>query len=262
MAITATASLSVQDQYSSTTSASFSASDTTLYLSGLPTPSEGFLTLFTGTAVSEVVYYTSKGANFVTIPSAVAGAGRGMYGTPAAFASGTTVKMTVNADYWKELQNGHAFGAGIPVQMTSGLSGAVATGTTLIPYDDTIPQITEGDQYLTLSITPRSATNRLRIDVDFMASSDRGAGNHIIGALFQDATAGALAASAQYVTTSTAAGNVKFSHDMVAGTTSSTTFRLRCGQESAGTMTFNGQSAARRFGGISVSSIKIIEYKA
>ncbi len=46
-------------------------------------------------------------------------------------------------------------------------TGAVASGTTVIPYDDTIPQNTEGDEYITRSITPKSATSKLVIDVVF-----------------------------------------------------------------------------------------------
>jgi hypothetical protein len=36
--------------------------------------------------------------------------------------------------------------------------------TTNIPIDDTIPQITEGTQILSLSITPKASANRVRLD--------------------------------------------------------------------------------------------------
>ena len=35
----------------------------------------------------------------------------------------------------------------------------------LLPFDDTIPQITEGDEFMTLAITPKSSSNKLKIDV-------------------------------------------------------------------------------------------------
>ena len=48
-------------------------------------------------------------------------------------------------------------------------TGAVATGTTQIPSDDTIPQNTEGDEYMTLAFTPNSATSTLIIQVTIFA---------------------------------------------------------------------------------------------
>jgi hypothetical protein len=149
---------------------------------------------------------------------------------------------------------------GFCVQMVSTVTSAVATGTTLIPFDDTIPQITEGNEYMTLAITPKSTTNKLVIETVFLASSS--VSNSIICALFQDATANALATSMQFQSTATAITQVTMTHVMAAGTTSSTTFRVRGGQQSAGTMTFNGTAGVRRFGGVTLSSMVIKEYKA
>lgn len=148
---------------------------------------------------------------------------------------------------------------GMAVQIVSTNITGVQTGTSLIPNDDTIPQITEGTEVFTQAITPKSATNRLSIEATVHGSS--GVSNHIIIALFQDATANALAATAAYQTVGSGALNIKLTHDMAAGTTSSTTFRIRIGQESAGTWALNGQITTRRFGGITVSNIKITEYK-
>jgi len=149
---------------------------------------------------------------------------------------------------------------GVPVQMVNSNFTAVATGTTLIPEDDTIPQITEGTEFMTLAITPKSATNHLYIRVKAFLSQSA-ATNDIIGALFQDATANALAA--QDITVNAASGmvNLLIEHDMVSGTTSSTTFRFRAGPVSAATATFNGFAGARKFGGITLSTMQIIEYK-
>ena len=54
---------------------------------------------------------------------------------------------------------------GSVLQVVNTMNGAVATGTTIIPQDNTIPQITEGTEFMTLAITPTSATSQLRIDV-------------------------------------------------------------------------------------------------
>lgn len=149
---------------------------------------------------------------------------------------------------------------GFSIQTVNVLSTAVATGTTVIPLDDTIPQNTEGDQYMTLAITPKSATNILVITATVFLSNS--ANSHLVAALFQDATASALAATAMYQLTPSGAMVMVFTHTMAAGTTSSTTFKIRAGGGSAGTTTFNGAAGARLFGAITKSSMVITEYKA
>lgn len=149
---------------------------------------------------------------------------------------------------------------GFAVQVVSTNYSAVATGTTIIPYDDTIPQITEGTEFMTQAITPKSATNRLSLEVNI--SCDLNATGDTIVALFQDSTANALAAASVYTTTANGESVITIRYDMVAGTVSSTTFRVRGGGSVASTFTFNGFNAARRFGGITLSNIKITEYKA
>lgn len=151
--------------------------------------------------------------------------------------------------------------SGLAVQSKTTVPTAVATGTTLIPLDDTIPQITEGTEFMTLAITPKSATNILVIQVQALCSFSAAAGT-LVTALFQDATANALAATAQATTGSNFSYTLSLTYSMVAGTTSSTTFRARIGNSAAGTVTFNGASATRLFGAITKSSIVITEYIA
>lgn len=144
------------------------------------------------------------------------------------------------------------------VQVVNTQTGAVASGTTVLPYDDTIPQNTEGDQFLSLAITPTNASHLLRIDVVLQVSHS--AVNTVSIALFQDSTANALAASgANSIAASPQAGVL--THYMTAGTTSATTFKVRAGGSGAGTLTVNGNGGARRFGGVIVSSITITEIR-
>lgn len=150
---------------------------------------------------------------------------------------------------------------GVPVQLVATTFNAVATGTTVLPSDDTIPQNTEGDQYMTQAITPKSATNRLFIETKFQGTLSAVPAD-ITAALFQDATAGALGVGHMVVVTAGYMTTIIVGHDMVAGTTSSTTFKVRAGPGSAATLTFNGSVGIRRYGGISFSYIKITEYKA
>jgi len=135
---------------------------------------------------------------------------------------------------------------------------AVSTGTTVLPFDDTIPQNTEGDQYLSVSITPKIATSTLEIDVEIIVSHT--VASYLSAALFQDTTAGALAASTQYQASALGPVTICMKYTMTSGTTSATTFKVRAGSSTAGTTTFNGQSGTRIFGGVAASRITIKEY--
>lgn len=150
---------------------------------------------------------------------------------------------------------------GVAIQVVHANYITSTTGTTTIPYDDTIPQITEGDEYMSLTITPRSSTNNLIVECDWIGSNSAST-TDMIAAIFRDSTANALAAGAQrsYVSTGRVAVHLKVS--VSAGSVAATTFRVRAGASDAGTTTFNGASGARRFGGISSSSITVTEVRA
>lgn len=145
---------------------------------------------------------------------------------------------------------------GAVVQSAYTQTGAVATGTTTIPTDDTIPQNTEGTEFMTLAFTPKSATNLLRIKVVGNFSTSGGVVCNM--ALFQDSTANALASSLASIVASNGE-NMTLIHTMVAGTTSATTFKMRMGCGSAATVTFNGVGGGRYYGGTMASSITIDE---
>lgn len=153
----------------------------------------------------------------------------------------------------------NVFPAGSQVQYVFNVTGAVATGATTIPHDDTIPQITEGDQYMTQAITPKATTNILVIEVIAFVSNSAAVGQ--IGAIFQDSTANAIAAGSVRNTVGTEDNMLVLRQIMVAGTTSATTFKFRSGGDSAGTTTFNGDGGARKFGGITLSSMSVTEIK-
>ncbi len=145
----------------------------------------------------------------------------------------------------------------IIVQSVRTDDGAYATGTGTIPPDDTIPQNTEGTEFMTLAITPKNASNILNIEVILKGSLS--AATYMIGALFQDANADALSTTAIDSTNANYYTFISISHRMVAGTTSTTTFKVRAGADTAATTYFNGTSVGRKFGGSLVSSITITE---
>jgi len=147
------------------------------------------------------------------------------------------------------------------LQVVNVMDGASATGTTVFVNDDTIPQNTEGNQFMSLAITPAHASNKLKIEVVccFSAPSDNASG---MAALFQDSTAGALGAVINEMGEANRLNPVSFTHFMAAGTTSATTFKVRAGSDTAGTCTFNGGVGAPKFGGVMASSITITEIAA
>lgn len=173
----------------------------------------------------------------------------------------TSSVSTATTRTWTILDQDLTLGGKPVLQQVYSQTGAVATGTTVLPYDDTIPQLTEGTQFLSLAITPKSASNILRIEVIAFVGSTGGSGSVTGLALFQDSTANALASGVNaHGGNSAVLFNLK--HTMVAGTTSSTTFTARIGPAAGATITFNGDTGARKFGGVLASSITITEYLA
>ena len=140
------------------------------------------------------------------------------------------------------------------LQTVSFETGAYATGTTVMP--NTLPTNTQGDQYMQLSITPRSATSRLIIEVVVLGGASAAAALSV--ALFQDATVNALAATGTYISAAGSLANISFRHVMTSGTTSPTTFKVRMGPTS-GTCAFNGTPGGQYYGGAAASSILIQE---
>lgn len=145
--------------------------------------------------------------------------------------------------------------AGQVLQVQVASLSSLVTCTNVIPVNDNIPQQTDGDEVITLTITPQFANSLLYIVFDGTATAAAG-GYSWTNALFQDAAADALAAS---LGGSNTAFECDFSHTMVAGTTSPTTFKVRIGPQSAGTIYVNGVLGNRIYGGVAATSLMIWE---
>lgn len=148
------------------------------------------------------------------------------------------------------------------VQSVHTSDGTSSTGTTTFPDDDTTPQNTEGNAYAALdtAITPTDAANRLVIETVVYGACD--ATEYLAIALFQDSTADALAVG---VSGGTGGANdpapLVIRHEMAAGTTSSTTFKVRVGATGAGTFTINGVAGSAKFNGKLSSHIRVTELR-
>jgi len=94
-----------QDFYETTLKTAVTdATDTNIYLTALPTPTEGFLTIEpTSTSKREVIFYTSLGADYVTCPSAAGG--RGVSGTAQGHAVSSVVRLSDAKQYWTLLRD-------------------------------------------------------------------------------------------------------------------------------------------------------------
>jgi hypothetical protein len=150
-------------------------------------------------------------------------------------------------------------GTGHLVQVQHAVITSVVECSTVMPVDDTIPQKTEGTEVITCSITPQDANNVLLIQAGICMSF--GLTEYQGGiALFRDTTTNALAAmkASAWVFTPT---NMLI-HKVVAGSVSTTTFKVRIGPKAAGTLYVNSQpdSATRVFGGVNASTLTIFEY--
>lgn len=148
---------------------------------------------------------------------------------------------------------------GRPIQTCAYRDGATATGTTTIPLDNTIPQNTEGTQFMSQSITPSSAANILR--VQHLGLYAPNVAENMICSLFRDSTAAALSTMSIYQVTGTATMPFSLNHHALAGSTSATAFKVRCGTNGAATTRFNGGSA-QFFGGSAGSFLEVQEIAA
>jgi hypothetical protein len=134
-------------------------------------------------------------------------------------------------------------------------TASVVTCSGTIPYDDSIPQNSEGTQVLTGSFTPVSASSVLEIEVYIQAAHSTTVNAAV--ALFKDTAADAIAAQWQLLQ-----GNsmiFRLRHRMASPGTSAITFAVRAGGTSA-TLYVNGNASGTRLGGgITLASMLIKE---
>ena len=167
-------------------------------------------------------------------------------GIPSVFNGGSAKSLALAAD------------ASVVKQVVTATFSAVATGTTVTPVDDTIPTITEGDQFMTITLTPEDATSTL--DIALLALGSTSVALTYTVALHRDGGA-AIAAVSEFDAGATGLVPTNLRWSVSAAAASSTTFTVRIGVASAGTYTFNGQAGGRVFGGVAASYISVVEWK-
>lgn len=138
----------------------------------------------------------------------------------------------------------------------------------VIPLDDTVPQVGEGTEIISVTITPKRATSRIRLTFHGQAYGDDFHGippslnQTAIAALFKSGNASALAATFTSVVESLItpfANHLHIVHEDTPTTTSPITYSVRVGANT-GTIRFNGthgyyNSPSRMFGGASKATL-------
>jgi hypothetical protein len=140
-------------------------------------------------------------------------------------------------------------------QVYSTVSSRVVCSNT-IPRDNTIPQNTEGTEFLTATITPTSASNSLWIVAQ--VNINGGGGGRPQVAMFRDSTADAVTVGCGAQTDTNSMATITLSYRESAGSTSATTFKLR-GGDISGNANVNGNNSGQLYGGASITSMTITE---
>ena len=139
----------------------------------------------------------------------------------------------------------------------------VLSGT--IPKDDTIPQVTEGTQFLSVVITPNYVGSRVTVTVVAQVRETTNTGDHVAVALFKDGAANAVrTGSVTLSIANLAQGTVHLKYSFVTASLTPITFTVRGGGD-AGTVTLNsvtdGSAVVSDYGSTISSWIEVTEAK-
>jgi len=145
------------------------------------------------------------------------------------------------------------------LQYVSAVDATYSSHTGTIPYDNTIPQITEGASIISINIRPLSVSSKLIIECEIDQILLSSAGPATVGlALFRNGVNDAITANMHY--------QLQDEHMQrsIAATISSPgasaqTFQVRVGTSVGSTLKFNGDATSRYYGGASKIKISVME---
>ncbi len=179
--------------------------------------------------------------------------GPAIHGLPAAGAIGTVLTKASATDYdaaWTAPTVGllqfQSF------QTTATASGSTALGLTGAPTQ------AKGDQYMSLSFTPKSATSRIMVLVMFnylLSSSDD---ETVL--LWKDSDTAPLGGSINWASAANIGQHITVAAEFASPGTSAITLKVRAGPNTTGTTTMNGQASASTFTGGTSSGIYVWEF--
>ena len=157
--------------------------------------------------------------------------------------------------------NGASIVHGI-AQVVTDTDATYTTCSTDLPVDNTVPQNTEGDEILSVAITPKQSTSTLRITFTAMVGVSTAG---MVGAgLFVDSTAAALNGTSVRVPSTAGTTLISLVHFVSAASTSSRTYKIRVGPDTGSPVSafINGDNSGRLMGGSSIAVLQVEEILA
>jgi hypothetical protein len=173
------------------------------------------------------------------------------------------IAATANGQFLRMSSSALGFGAIIADDLPAGTvlnskfaeSNSEFTLTGVIPFDNTIPQITEGTQIISASITPTKTTSRIVGIVSVNGDADSTSVQTVLAA-FRGTTANAIAATwVKYISYSSL---ISFEFTDLPNTTSATTYSIRVGPDN-GTLYVNRAQSGALLGASNKITLMLIE---
>jgi hypothetical protein len=154
-----------------------------------------------------------------------------------------------------------AISSGKVLQVTRSTTTSVITCGTAIPWDDTIPQSSEGNEVLTIAITPISATSIIYLKFDASGSANGAVTNSATIAFFKDSDTNAIyATQVPFWTASGYGAKFNGSYSELSSSTTLRTYKVRIGINNANSIFINGNaSGGRQYGGVSIAQLEAWE---
>lgn len=132
--------------------------------------------------------------------------------------------------------------------------------TTVMPYDDTIPQIGEGVEVLTVTFTPKRSDSKIVVEADLIVGFDASAAT-ASAAIFKNSGVNAVAANGCDSPEADKPSPISIKYSETLSVATAITYTVRVGPN-ANTIRLNGTSTARRYGGVSSCTLRVWEIRA
>lgn len=145
------------------------------------------------------------------------------------------------------------------IQTIESITGSVLTGTGTVPYDDSIPSNTEGNEYMNYTFTPEKVGSLVELECLFHVSNNQNSQVMCIG-LFKNGEANATTISWEPMNVQNQVMPLYLYYQFTTTSLTPITFRIRIGANNAGTTTMNGSGGFRLGGGVLASGFWIKEY--